>query len=162
MKFINRLEINTINEAYRGVENNIYIEEFEKKLSKKEYKQLFFEYTDDYMCGLEPDEKATFHNILPFYKHLKQIGCNCEMVWIDIYEHDSFYGIPITLLGFDIENEHVESVVLEATPRIQQYLNENGLCKTYEDALKVLELEKNRWTWFSKYLDIVYIYKLEI
>lgn len=86
---------------------------------------MYSEYTDDYMCGLEVDEKVTF------YKHLTELGCNCEMVWIDINKHDSFYGMPITLLGVDIENEHVESVVLEGTPRI-------------EDALKVLELEKSR------------------
>lgn len=159
--FVSRVEINEIKDTYRGIERKLYIDEYKKKLPKKEFKQLSKEY-NKYLNDVEDDSQAEFNRILPFYKHLKEIGCNVEIVWIDINKHDSFYGIPITLLGLDIEYQGFESLIVAAKSNIQYYLNENGLCQTYEDAFNILEIEKNQWDFSLECLDIVYVYKIEI
>lgn len=170
MKFKGRLDIVKYERNYRGSDRSIddSVDNILDTLEKKDKMQFYNEYCD-FLGEAEDDLLDSYHYILPFYARLKEFGCDCEMIWVDIEEHTSFYNIPIKFLGIDIESTGVDSLIKNGSSKIKKYLNENGLCQTYEDALKVFESERNikvfesernRFSKGDQIFDIVYIYKI--
>ena len=151
-----RFDIVPIDSAYSGVDRSLTPNAFLTPETKPYYDSLldmYFCYLD-LMCNpcksLDYDEKL-FCRVRKFYEIFCKNNVLCELIIFDTTPIDSFFGVPIKLLGIDIVHDMAESLISynqKTDISIKRYLNQMGLFNDLIDvnnAIALLKVDDTHW-----------------
>ncbi len=111
------------------------------KRTKKEYYGLLNMYLD-YLTELEQEpSKEGLIKLINFCDELLGREINCEVIAYEEHPIENAFGYALELLGIDIVHDMCESLLSECVEyKVLQVLNENELCVSEEDVLKLVPL----------------------
>ena len=153
-----RFDIAPIKGKYRGMERTIGATELWRPKTNKIYSQLLEKYFL-YLRYIELCDDDSFKKTIDFYKELCDYDIICEVITYATHPLEQAYGYPIEFLGIDIVHDMCESLIAdEINETIKHFLNENGLCDTEEDAIRIIPFQDHgNVEWIP-----CYVYKIVI
>jgi hypothetical protein len=141
-----------VEDTYRGMDRSLTTDHLYTKKTRKIFKELlekYFKFIDMYYTQDERNGSSIFEEMLIYCRELCAYGISCEMIVYDSIPIADAFGHSIELLGIDIVCDMCESfLVSNRNTAIQTHLNDNGLCKTEEDAeitASLLDCHTEKW-----------------
>ena len=138
-----RFDLVPIRSNYRGIGRSLLGTDLLTEKTEKKYKWLLEEYFKYLEIELfEEVGKKSFDKTIDFYKLLRSYDIMCEIIVYNESSLQEAFGYPIEFLGIDIVHDMCESLIEDSlNPRIEKYINTNGLCRNLEDVKTIIPFQ---------------------